>query len=62
MVEIYITTGEYDIFVKIYAKTNVDLMSLIHGKFQGLGLSRSETLIVFKEVMKRQIPISDLEA
>ena len=57
--EIYFTTGAFDMFAKIYAKNNLHLMSIIHGRLQGLGLSRTETLISFKEVLKRQIPVGD---
>lgn len=53
----HITTGQYDMFIKLYAKNNSDLMSIIHGKLQNLGLARTESLISFKEVFKRQIPI-----
>ena len=57
VVECHITTGQYDMFIKLYAKNNSDLMSIIHGKLQNLGLARTESLIAFKEVFKRQIPI-----
>lgn len=57
VVECHITTGQYDMFIKLYAKNNSDLMSIIHGKLQNLGLARTESLISFKEVFKRQIPI-----
>lgn len=57
VVECHITTGEYDLFVKIYARNNHHLHSLIHEKLQPLGLSRSETLISFAELIKRQLPV-----
>lgn len=57
VVECHITTGQYDMFIKIFAKNNKHLMSIIHGKLQNLGLARTESLISFKEVFKRQIPI-----
>jgi len=58
VVECHFTTGQYDMFVKIYARNNDDLLKIIHGKLQNLGLARTETLISFKEVFKRQIPIN----
>ena len=61
VVECHITTGQYDMFIKIYAKNNRHLMSIIHGKLQNLGLARTESLISFKEVFKRQIPITPEE-
>ena len=63
VVECYYTTGKYDLFIKLYAKNNDDLLDIIHHKFLKIGLGRSETLITFKEVFKRQIPIgTDEEA
>ncbi|MBR1881544.1 MAG: Lrp/AsnC ligand binding domain-containing protein [Muribaculaceae bacterium] len=59
VVECYYTTGKYDVFVKIYARDNDHLLEIIHDKFLRMGLGRSETLITFKEVFKRQIPIAD---
>ncbi len=61
VVECYFTTGKYDMFVKLYAHNNDHLLSLIHEEFLQLGLGRTETLITFKEVFKRQIPIHEDE-
>ena len=58
VVECYFTTGKYDMFVKLYAHNNDHLLSLIHNKFLQLGLGRTETLITFKEVFKRQTPVA----
>ena len=60
VVECHFTTGQYDIFIKIYAKNNHHLLSIIHDKLEPLGLSRSETIISFHEAIKRQMPIIDL--
>ena len=57
VVECYFTTGKYDMFVKLYAQNNDHLLQVIHDQFLKMGLGRSETLITFKEVFKRQIPI-----
>ncbi|MDD2961006.1 MAG: Lrp/AsnC ligand binding domain-containing protein [Muribaculaceae bacterium] len=57
IVECHFTTGKYDIFVKVYAKNNDHLLHIIHTKLQNLAATRTETLISFKEVFKRQIPI-----
>lgn len=57
VVECHYTTGQYDIFIKLYARNNDHLLHLIHEKLQGLGLARTESLISFKEVFKRQVPI-----
>ena len=57
VVECHYTTGQYDLFIKIYAKNNQHLLSIIHNKLQPLGLARTESLISFKEAFKRQLPI-----
>lgn len=46
-------------FIKIYARNNHDLLTIIHDKLQPLGLSRSETIISFNEAIKRQISIPE---
>lgn len=57
VVECHFTTGKYDMFIKIYAKNNRHLLSIIHDRLQPLGLARTETLISFNEAIKRQMPI-----
>ncbi len=59
VVECHFTTGQYDIFVKLFARNNDHLLHLIHEKLQNLGLSRTESLISFKEVFRRQLPINE---
>ena len=62
VVECHFTTGKYDMFIKLYARNNHHLLSIIHDKLQPLGLARTETLISFREAIKRQMPIMlDLE-
>lgn len=60
VVECHYTTGQYDMFIKIYARNNHHLLEIIHDKLQPLGLSRSETIISFREAIKRQMPILGL--
>jgi len=62
VVECHFTTGGYDMFIKIYARNNHHLLSIIHDKLQPLGLARSETIISFHEAIKRQMPIMDIES
>ena len=57
VVECHFTTGKYDMFIKLYARNNHHLLSIIHDKLQPLNLARTETLISFHEFMKRQMPI-----
>lgn len=59
IVECHYTTGQYDIFIKLHARNNDHLLEIIQNKIQALGVARTETLISFKEVFKRQVPISN---
>ena len=59
--ECHYTTGGYDMFIKIYARSNHHLLDIIHDKLQPLGLSRSETIVSFNAVIDRQLPIIDDE-
>ena len=57
VVECHFTTGKYDMFIKIFARNNNHLLSIIHDKLQPLGLSRTETLISVHQAIRRQMPI-----
>ena len=59
VVEVHFTTGQYDMFIKLYARNNDHLLHIIHEQLQCLCLARTESLISFKEVFKRQHPIDD---
>lgn len=59
IVECHYTTGDYDMFMKIYALNNHHLLNIIHDNLQPLGLSRSETIILFNSAFCRQLPIID---
>ena len=60
VVECHDTTGDFDMFIKIYAINNHHLLNIIHDKLQPLGLSRSETIISFNSAISRQLPIIDI--
>ena len=60
VVECHYTTGDFDLFIKIYAFNNHHLLNIIHDKLQPLGLSRSETIISFNTSIDRQLPIVDI--
>lgn len=59
IVECHFTTGDMDMFIKLYAKNNHHLMETIHDKLQPLGLARTVTIISFNTPFQRQLPISD---
>ena len=56
VVECHYTTGQYDLFIRLFARNNQHLLEIIHKKLQPLGLARTETLISFKEAFRRQVP------
>lgn len=56
VVEGYYTSGQYDIFIKIFAHNNDHLLSILQD-IQALGWARTETLICFKQIFRRQPPV-----
>ena len=60
VVECHYTTGNFDMFIKIYAYNNHHLLTNIHDKLQPLGLASSQTLISFHTAISRQLPVSSL--
>ena len=60
VVECHYTTGNFDMFIKIYAYNNHHLLTIIHAKLQPLGLASSQTLISFHTAISRQLPIDGL--
>ncbi|MBQ7717549.1 MAG: Lrp/AsnC ligand binding domain-containing protein [Prevotella sp.] len=59
VVECHYTTGDYDLFIKMFAMNNHHLLDIIHDKLQPLGLSRSETIISFGSAFTRQLPMNE---
>lgn len=57
IIECHFTTGRYDIFVKLVAQNNEHLLHLLQNQIQPLGMSRTETLMSFKEVFSRPVPV-----
>ena len=58
VVECYYTTGQYDLLIKVYARSNNDLLRIILSEIQPLGISRTETLMCFKDVFRKKLPIN----
>src|SRR5690554_7600851 len=62
IVECHYTTGQYAIFIKIYAQSNEHLKRILHDKLQSIpGISSTETIISLDESFKRQLPIERSE-
>jgi Lrp/AsnC family transcriptional regulator for asnA, asnC and gidA len=60
VVECHYTTGNFDMFIKIYALNNHHLLNIIHDRLQPLGLASSQTLISFHSAINRQLPVGDI--
>ena len=60
VVECHYTTGDFDMFIKLYALNNHHLLNIIHDQPHPLRLSRSETIISFNSAIDRQLPIVDI--
>ena len=58
VVECHYTAGNYDLLVKIFARNNDHMLSLLQ-TIQQLGMARTETLISFKECFRRQVPTTE---
>lgn len=61
VVECHFTTGRYDLFIKLYARNNDHLLQIIQDKLLCLGLARTESLISFKEIFNRPLPVATTE-
>ena len=58
VVECHYTTGQYGIFVKVYAKDNEHLKSLLSDQIQKIqGISSTETIISLEETCRRTLPV-----
>jgi Lrp/AsnC family transcriptional regulator for asnA, asnC and gidA len=58
IVECHYTTGQYAIFIKVYAKDNEHLKRVLSGGIQKIqGIASTETFISLEESFKRTIPV-----
>jgi Lrp/AsnC family transcriptional regulator for asnA, asnC and gidA len=58
IVECHYTTGQYAIFIKVYARDNEHLKEILSEKIQRIdGISSTETFISLEETFKREVPI-----
>jgi Lrp/AsnC family transcriptional regulator for asnA, asnC and gidA len=58
IVECHYTTGQYAIFIKVYARDNEHLKEILSEKIQRIvGVSSTETFISLEETFKREVPI-----
>ena len=61
VVECYFVSGTYTLFIKIVARNNDHMMQVLYEKIDSIkGIMRTETLINFSTVIKRNPPIPSL--
>lgn len=59
IVECHYTTGQYAIFIKVYARDNEHLKTVLSGQIQKIsGIASTETFISLEESFKRTIPVN----
>ncbi|WP_372947017.1 Lrp/AsnC family transcriptional regulator [Mariniphaga sp.] len=59
IVECHYTTGQYAIFVKVYAKDNEHLKKILSNQVQKIqGIASTETFISLEQTFKRTIPVN----
>lgn len=59
IVECHYTTGQYAIFVKVYAKDNEHLKKILSHQVQKIqGIASTETFISLEQTFKRSIPVN----
>lgn len=57
---IHYTTGNYSMFIRIYAKSTDHLKDILHDKIQKVdGIERTETFVILEETLSRSIDLSD---
>lgn len=60
IVECHYTTGPYSMLVKLYARDNDQLMTLLNTRIQGIeGVESTETLISLDQSIRKEVPITD---
>jgi Lrp/AsnC family transcriptional regulator for asnA, asnC and gidA len=58
IIECHYTTGNYSLFIKVYAMDNEHLKTILTERIQNIpGILRTETLISLEESINRQIPV-----
>ena len=59
IVEAHFTTGSYSVIVKLYARDNEHLMTLLNEHIQEIpGVTNTETMISLDHSIKKELPIS----
>jgi len=57
---IHYTTGNYSMFVRVFAKSTDHLKDILHDKVQNVaGIERTETFIILEETLSRSIVLDE---
>jgi len=60
VVECHCTTGQYSLFLKMYARDNEQLMDILNNRIQAIpGVHSTETLISLDQSIKKELPINE---
>ena len=57
--ECNLVTGRYDLILKLHARSNEDIFDIIHTRLRALPITTTETMVSFKEVINRHLPIEN---
>ena len=59
IVEAHFTTGPYSVIVKLYARDNEHLMTLLNERIQEIpGVMATETMISLDQSIKKELPVT----
>lgn len=61
VVECHCTNEPFDFFIKVYARNNDHLLTIIHEKLKPVGLSHSKIILSFRQIIKKQLTVLPIE-
>jgi len=57
VVECHCTNEPFDFFIKVHARNNDHLLTIIHEKLKPIGLSHSKIILSFRQIIKKQLKV-----
>ena len=57
VVECHCTNEPFDFFIKVHARNNDHLLTIIHEKLKPVGLSHSKIILSFRQIIKKQLKV-----
>ena len=61
VVECHCTNEPFDFFIKVHARNNDHLLTIIHEKLKPVGLSHSKIILSFRQIIKKQLTVLPIE-